>query len=86
MRTVAFVTDRLPAIRAATRAPIVAFGPHVDRARFADARRSGADATLARSRLLRDPAAAVTEALAAPRAVRPDSPDASGPATAEPDR
>ena len=47
---------------AAPHARILAFGPHVDEAAFAQARVDGADAVVARSAFFRDPGAAVTDA------------------------
>jgi hypothetical protein len=50
----------LPALRAARpHARIVAFGPHVDADALAAAQAAGADLVLPRSRLFRDPGAAV---------------------------
>jgi hypothetical protein len=47
--------DALAALRAnAPTARIIAFGPHVDAARFEAAHRDGADRVLARSRFFRD--------------------------------
>jgi DNA-binding NarL/FixJ family response regulator len=52
--------DAVAALRAqAPEARIVAFGPHVDDALLAGARRDGADVVMARSQFFRDPAAAV---------------------------
>jgi hypothetical protein len=52
--------DRVGAVRAATDARIVAFGPHVDDALLDAARAAGADAVLARSTFFRDPGAAIS--------------------------
>lgn len=52
--------DAVTEVRAqAPEARIVAFGPHVDDALLAGARRDGADVVMARSQFFRDPAAAV---------------------------
>jgi hypothetical protein len=58
--------DDVPAIRAATRGIVVAFGPHVDDDRLAAAADAGADRVLRRSAFFRDPAAAVTGRRAQP--------------------
>jgi hypothetical protein len=53
--------DQVAAIRTqAPQARIVGFGPHVDDALFARARRDGADAVLARSQFFRDPEKALS--------------------------
>jgi DNA-binding NarL/FixJ family response regulator len=52
--------DAVTEVRAqAPEARIVAFGPHVDDALLAGARRDGADVVMARSQFFRDPAAAI---------------------------
>ena len=49
-----------PVRASAPTARILAYGPHVDDARFATAQRDGADRTVARSRFFRDIEAAIT--------------------------
>ena len=52
--------DAVAALRnAAPQAHIVAYGPHVDEAALARAEAAGADVVLPRSKLFRDPAAAL---------------------------
>ena len=51
--------SQIAAVRAATTARIVAFGPHVDDEAAAAARAAGADLVLPRSRFFRDPASSL---------------------------